>query len=239
MLRSSMTAVVVALVMPLAAAMADESTAGESHVRSFGSRTECRADQGRGDPRLYEPDCLAATNGLAARAENQLVIRASDGSRLGFSDDRDACDRDDAETCKIVHIDSFDPVRGFVVIATGSYDETEFSYLDLTRKVIFDLAAVPIFSPRGDRFVVVDQGAMSEPDADFLIYEIDGSGLHRRLQFHAARSPDVRGRWSFGRWDDDDHLTMLVEGGEPQAQRKEVRFERGRTGNWSAEERRR
>lgn len=238
MCRISIAAVVVGLVLSFTAAMAAEATAPqvatvEWRVQTYGSRTECRNEKYRGPDSDFESECLAATGGLAKRVVDQLVVRATDGALMGFADNRAACDGDDTSACKVVRLDSYDPARGFLVFENGFYEGDSFTYVDLRRKVVFDLEGAPAYSPHGDRFVVADDNLMNDPTADFAVYEIDDAGLHQRLRYRAAEfTPPRHEGWSFGRWEDEDHVVLLVE--LPNIEPKtEVILERGPSGIWA------
>jgi hypothetical protein len=141
--------------------------------------------------RAAEPPLIQAAQDRVERRGDDLLLRPRSGPSITFTDHKAACERDDADHCDgFAFMGAFAKPRALVV-QQFFYEGSNFIFVDETSGRQIRLAAMPVFSPDGQRFLVAPYDLENDIGPNNLeIWRREGDGAvlewaHTLAQAHA------------------------------------------------------
>lgn len=127
--------------------------------------------------RAAEPALILAAKDLAERKGDDLLLRPRNGSPIIFTDHKAACDASDADRCDgFAFMGAFTQPRALVV-QQFFYEGSSFLFVDEASGKRIRLAAMPVFSPDGQRFLVAPYDLENDTGPNNLeIWRREGDG---------------------------------------------------------------
>jgi len=141
--------------------------------------------------RAAEPPLILAAKDLAERKGDDLLLKPSGAPPITFTDHKAACDNGDADHCDgFAFMGAFAKPRAMVV-QQFFYEGSNFIFVDEASGKRIRLAAMPVFSPDGQRFLVAPYDLENDIGPNNLeIWRRDGDGAvlewaHTLAQTHS------------------------------------------------------
>lgn len=141
--------------------------------------------------RAAEPALILAAKDQAERKGDDLLLKPRNAPPVTFTDHKAACDRGDAEHCDgFAFMGAFAKSRALVV-QQFFYEGSSFIFVDEASGRQIRLAAMPVFSPDGQRFLVAPYDLENDIGPNNLeIWRREGDGAvlewaHTLAQTHA------------------------------------------------------
>ncbi|MBN9546493.1 MAG: hypothetical protein J0I19_13555 [Alphaproteobacteria bacterium] len=141
--------------------------------------------------RAAEPPLILAAKDLAERKGDDLFLKPRNAPPITFTDHKAACDTGDADRCDGFAFMGAFPKPGALVVQQFFYEGSNFIFIDQDSGKRIRLAAMPVFSPDGQRFLVAPYDLENDIGPNNLeIWRREGDGAvlewaHTLAQTHA------------------------------------------------------
>jgi hypothetical protein len=171
------------------------------------AEVHCERDDNSGqDSMQAERACLARMEGLASRMDDELRLTLEGGSIKAFTDERNACERHDAERCLRYRLAAYYPKQGLFVVDQLAYESSRALVVSRRGGAAATVDVPPHLSPGGTRMVAAAAIEAWEVENELAIYSVRDGVLEWEWSYKAR---DYE-QWEFVAWEGDERIRLNV-----------------------------
>ena len=156
-----------------------------------------------------EAECIARSEGKAARRGNDLEIRSASGRVVSFAGNPGACAEGLTGKCLVHRLEGYRPGEGLFVVSERRWDARASVVGDARSGAETRVDnGPPRFSPGGTRFVGVMSSEARAPANDLAVWSAGGAAPVPEWSHPTAGG--ARAHYVFAGWDGEDRVRLDV-----------------------------